>query len=241
MVTADLHGYTAQYYMAPASRPINSNISGWPNKWNEAVGAGNARAFDAFGWLYYVRDQFDLYYPGYYDTWPSLTGATGATYETDGGPALLKRREDGTLLSLRDGIAALRRGGQHLRRATPARWCATMPDSVSARSATAIAYMWCCARSDPAPTSRRCGRGRGAAPRARSRRWRPAADGGAQLSSVPTLSHGAAAGEGGEGGVEADPELDLNSPSACWQVRAQQRSRAPATTRKTYDRRRRCR
>ncbi|MBM3908013.1 MAG: hypothetical protein FJ363_08030, partial [Gemmatimonadetes bacterium] len=105
MVTADLHGYTAQYYMAPASRPINTNISGWPNKWNEAVGAGNARAFDEFGWLYYVRDQFDLYYPGYYDTWPSLTGATGATYETDGGPALLKRREDGTLLSLRDGIA----------------------------------------------------------------------------------------------------------------------------------------
>jgi hypothetical protein len=105
MVTADLHGYTPQYYMAPASRPINANISGWPNKWNEAVGAGNARAFDEFGWLYYVRDQFDLYYPGYYDTWPSLTGATGATYETDGGPALLKRRDDGTLLSLRDGIA----------------------------------------------------------------------------------------------------------------------------------------
>ncbi|MHB8837891.1 MAG: M14 family zinc carboxypeptidase [Gemmatimonadaceae bacterium] len=105
MVTADLHGYTAQFYMAPASRPINANISGWPNKWNEAIGAGNARAFDEYGWLYYVRDQFDLYYPGYYDTWPSLTGATGATYETDGGPALLKRRDDGTLLSLRDGIA----------------------------------------------------------------------------------------------------------------------------------------
>ncbi|HEY5491949.1 MAG TPA: M14 family zinc carboxypeptidase [Gemmatimonadaceae bacterium] len=105
MVTADLHGYTVQYYMAPASRPINANISGWPNKWNEAIGAGNARAFDEFGWLYYVRDQFDLYYPGYYDTWPALNGATGATYETDGGPSLLKRRDDGTLLSLRDGIA----------------------------------------------------------------------------------------------------------------------------------------
>ena len=105
MVTADLHGYVVQYYMAPASRPINANISGWPNKWGEAIGQGNAKAFDDFGWLYYVRDQFDLYYPGYYDTWPSLTGATGATYETDGGPALLKRREDGTMLSLRDGIA----------------------------------------------------------------------------------------------------------------------------------------
>jgi hypothetical protein len=104
-VTADLHGYTVQFYMAPASRPINTNIGGWPNKWSEAIGAGNARAFDEFGWLYYVRDQFDLYYPGYYDSWPALTGATGATYETDGGPALLKRRDDGTLLSLRDGIA----------------------------------------------------------------------------------------------------------------------------------------
>jgi hypothetical protein len=105
MVTADLHGYTSQYYMAPAARPVNSNISTFPFRWSEIIGKGNAEAFDAYGWLYYVRDQFDLYYPGYYDSWPSLTGAMGATYETDGGPALLKRRADGTLLSLRDGIA----------------------------------------------------------------------------------------------------------------------------------------
>ena len=106
MVTADLHGYTSQFYMAPASRPVNANIAGaFPVKWNEIIGAGNAAAFDQYGWLYYVRDQFDLYYPGYYDSWPALNGAMGATYETDGGPALLKRRADGTLLSLRDGIA----------------------------------------------------------------------------------------------------------------------------------------
>ncbi len=105
MVTADLHGYTPTYYMAPAARPINANISGWPYKWSEAIGRGNAGAFDRYGWLYFVRDAFDLYYPGYYDSWPALTGAMGTTYETDGGPALLKRRADGTLLSLRDGIA----------------------------------------------------------------------------------------------------------------------------------------
>ncbi len=106
MVTADLHGYVSQYYMAPAARPVNVNIAGaFPVKWNEVIGAGNAAAFDQYGWLYYVRDQFDLYYPGYYDSWPALTGAMGATYETDGGPALLKKRADGTLLSLRDGIA----------------------------------------------------------------------------------------------------------------------------------------
>ena len=105
MVTADLHGYTSTYYMAPAARPVNANISAWPFKWSERIGRGNADAFDARGWLYFVRDAFDLYYPGYYDSWPALTGAMGTTYETDGGPALLKRREDGTLLSLRDGIA----------------------------------------------------------------------------------------------------------------------------------------
>jgi hypothetical protein len=55
--------------------------------------------------LYFVRDAFDLYYPGYYDSWPSLNGAMGTTYETDGGPALLQTRDDGTLLSLRDGIS----------------------------------------------------------------------------------------------------------------------------------------
>ncbi|MBX3174408.1 MAG: hypothetical protein KF709_08335 [Gemmatimonadaceae bacterium] len=105
MITADLHGYTSTFYMAPAARPVNANISQWPYKWSEAIGRGNAAAFDRYGWLYFVRDAFDLYYPGYYDSWPSLTGAMGTTYETDGGPALLKRREDGTLLSLRDGIS----------------------------------------------------------------------------------------------------------------------------------------
>ena len=105
MITADLHGYTSTYYMAPAARPVNANISGWPYRWSEDIGRGNAAAFDKFGWLYFVRDAFDLYYPGYYDSWSALNGAMGTTYETDGGPALLKRREDGTLLSLRDGIA----------------------------------------------------------------------------------------------------------------------------------------
>ena len=105
MVSADLHGYTTQYYMAPAAAPINQNIGPQATDWLERIGRGNAAAFDRQGWGYYVRDVFDLYYPGYYDTWPSLNGAIGMTYETDGGPGLLQRRDDGTLLSLRDGIA----------------------------------------------------------------------------------------------------------------------------------------
>jgi hypothetical protein len=105
MLHADLHGYTAQFYFAPPARPVNPNLPASTSQWLDAIGAGNAAAFDRYGWLYYVRDIFDLYYPGYWDTWPSFTGALGMTYETDGGPAFLKRRDDGTLLSLRDGIA----------------------------------------------------------------------------------------------------------------------------------------
>jgi hypothetical protein len=107
MVAADLHGHVATYFFPPAARPVNANIVGDAGKWLELFGRANAAAFDRYGWLYYSRDVYDLYYPGYYDTWPSLTGAIGMTFETDGGGhrGVLWRRPDGTLLSLRDGIA----------------------------------------------------------------------------------------------------------------------------------------
>ena len=44
MVTADLHGYTSTFYMAPAARPVNKNISAWPVKWGEAIGRGRQRS-----------------------------------------------------------------------------------------------------------------------------------------------------------------------------------------------------
>ena len=107
MVAVDLHGQVATYFFPPAARPVNANIVGAAGKWLDAFGQGNAQAFDKYGWMYYSRDVFDLYYPGYYDTWPSLNGAIGMTFETDGGgwKGLLYRRPDGSLLSFRDGIA----------------------------------------------------------------------------------------------------------------------------------------
>jgi hypothetical protein len=107
MVAVDQHGQVENYYFPPAARPVNEHLGPLAIKWLDIIGRGNADAFDRHGWLYYVRDVFDLYYPGYYDTWPSLTGATGMTYETDGGgwKGLLWEREDESLLSFRDGIA----------------------------------------------------------------------------------------------------------------------------------------
>nr|MDQ6925043.1 hypothetical protein [Candidatus Eremiobacteraeota bacterium] len=106
-VTVDQHGQVSTYFFPPAARPVNANIGQESEKWLSIIGRANAAAFDAHGWQYFVRNEFDLYYPGYWDTWPSLNGATGMTYETDGGgwKGILWRREDGSLLSFRDGIA----------------------------------------------------------------------------------------------------------------------------------------
>lgn len=106
-VFVDLHGQTTQYFFPPPATPVNPVYPDHMNRWWERFGEENARAFDAFGWSYYVRDVFDLYYPGYWDTYPALHGATGMTYETDGGggKGVRWRRDDGTILSFRDGIA----------------------------------------------------------------------------------------------------------------------------------------
>src|SRR5690606_10580846 len=100
----DLHSTTPQYFFPPAAAPINANFPASTIDWLERFGQGNARAFDRYGWQYYVRDVFDLFYPGYWDSWPSLVGAIGMTFETDGGPALMLRKRDGSGTSFREGL-----------------------------------------------------------------------------------------------------------------------------------------
>jgi hypothetical protein len=104
-VFVDLHSTTPQYFFPPSAEPINANLPRTSIDWLEVFGKGNAAAFDRHGWQYYVRDVFDLYYPGYWDSWPSLLGATGMTFETDGGPELAIRKSDGSITTFREGIA----------------------------------------------------------------------------------------------------------------------------------------
>ncbi|MEO7646610.1 MAG: M14 family zinc carboxypeptidase, partial [Gemmatimonadaceae bacterium] len=107
MVAIDQHGQTTNYFFPPTAAPLNPNLGRDFVKWMEVYGRGNAAAFDRYGWMYYSRDVFDFYGPFYWDSWPSLTGAIGMTYETDcgGWKGILWRREDGSLCSFRDGIA----------------------------------------------------------------------------------------------------------------------------------------
>jgi len=108
-VFVDFHemGYESTYFFPPDAKPINANLPREVETWLDIFGRANAAAFSAKGWPFFVGEFFDLFYPGYGDSWPSLHGAIGMTYEVAGhsraGTAV--RREDGTLLTLADRIA----------------------------------------------------------------------------------------------------------------------------------------
>lgn len=107
-VHVDFHEMRAgsTYFFFPAAEPINANLPPQVRRWADRFGRGNSEAFDDQGWSYFTAEQFDLYYPGYGDSWPTLQGATGMTYEQAGHShaGLALRRSDGSLLTLRERV-----------------------------------------------------------------------------------------------------------------------------------------
>ncbi|MEO1488520.1 MAG: M14 family metallopeptidase, partial [Pseudomonadota bacterium] len=59
----------------------------------------NARYFDDIGEPYFTREVYDLFYPGYGDTWNTHQGAIGSTYEQGSPRGLLYKRSDGSDLT----------------------------------------------------------------------------------------------------------------------------------------------
>jgi hypothetical protein len=104
-VYVDQHGQVDTYFFPPEPLSINANVDRERNeKWTETIGKDIGKAFDSVGFQYYVRDVFDLYYPGYLDSSTTLSGAIGMTHETDGGKFLAAVRADGSKLTFRRGI-----------------------------------------------------------------------------------------------------------------------------------------
>jgi hypothetical protein len=105
-VFVDHHGQTASFFFPPTSEPTNHTLGlADYHRWVDRFGRGNAAAFDRHGWNYYVRDVFDFHATGYWDVWPTLQGAIGMTYETDGGGNLALRRDDETVVTMLDGMS----------------------------------------------------------------------------------------------------------------------------------------
>ena len=100
VVVADIHemGGDQTYFFAPAADPVNPNITPEQLSLYELIGRNNARNFDRIGEPYFTREIFDLFYPGYGDTWNAHQGAIGMTYEQGSSRGLLWDRRDGTVL-----------------------------------------------------------------------------------------------------------------------------------------------
>ncbi|HKR66574.1 MAG TPA: M14 family zinc carboxypeptidase, partial [Thermoanaerobaculia bacterium] len=105
-VFVDFHemSYQSSYFFPPDAKPINAHLPAEVEKWLDVFGRANAAEFSKRGWPFFVAERFDLFYPGYGDSWPSLHGAIGMTYEVAGGGrgGTAVEREDGTILTLAD-------------------------------------------------------------------------------------------------------------------------------------------
>ena len=124
-VFVDFHemGHESTYFFPPDAKPINMNLHTDVEKWLEVFGRANAAEFSKRGWPFFVAERFDLFYPGYGDSWPSLHGAIGMTYEVAGGGrgGSAVEREDGSTLTLADramrhfttGITTVRTAAQN--------------------------------------------------------------------------------------------------------------------------------
>jgi hypothetical protein len=127
-VHVDYHemGYSSTYFFFPAAVPFHESLPPEVKEWELIFGKGNAEAFDKLRIPYFVGEEFDMFYPGYGDSWPTFNGAIGMTYEQAGGSraALAVRRPDGKVLTLRErarnhfvtGFATLETSVKHRKR-----------------------------------------------------------------------------------------------------------------------------
>ncbi|MBE0423887.1 MAG: zinc carboxypeptidase, partial [Lutibacter sp.] len=108
-VHIDFHeqGINNPYYFAPAAEPFHEIITDWQRDFQMQIGKNNAKYFDKNGWAYFTKEQFDLLYPSYGDTYPTYMGAIGMTYEQAGGGrgGLGVNLENGNILKLTDRVA----------------------------------------------------------------------------------------------------------------------------------------
>ncbi|MEX2462646.1 MAG: M14 family metallopeptidase, partial [Balneolaceae bacterium] len=107
-IHVDYHeqGYNAPYYFAPAAEPFHESITSWQREFQGLIGENHRRYFDEQNWLYFTRERFDLFYPGFGDTWPTFHGSIGMTYEMPGHSlsGLGIERAEGDTLTLYDRI-----------------------------------------------------------------------------------------------------------------------------------------
>lgn len=105
-VVVDLHemGGDSTYYFPPPANPINPHVTKTQIAGLDLFGRANAAKFDERGFAYFIRENYDEFYPGYGDSWPGFHGAIGMTYEQASARGLVWKRTDERMLTYRDGV-----------------------------------------------------------------------------------------------------------------------------------------
>ncbi|MFQ5719696.1 MAG: M14 family zinc carboxypeptidase [Acidobacteriota bacterium] len=105
-VFADLHEMSGDstYYFAPPAEPVHPLVPESTRRWWSIFGGYLADAFDRRGAPFFRRETFDLFYPGYGDSWPTFQGAIGMTFEQASVRGLVRRRSDGVITPLAEAI-----------------------------------------------------------------------------------------------------------------------------------------
>jgi hypothetical protein len=107
-VHADFHemGPESTFYFAPGADPWHTAITPWQHEFHKLMGTGNATLFNEKFRLYFTKENYDLFYPSYGDTWPLFNGAMGFTYEQGGGGSsgIAYKQESGDTLTLKERI-----------------------------------------------------------------------------------------------------------------------------------------
>lgn len=106
LVFVDLHemGTDSTYFFAPGAEPYNPHLTKEQKDQAALFGKNNAKWFDQFGYVYFTREVFDEFYPGYGASWPWYYGGMGMTYENASVRGLIARKSDETLYSFPESV-----------------------------------------------------------------------------------------------------------------------------------------
>ncbi len=106
-VHVDYHeqGYNSNYFTAPGTTPRNQLLPNSYEAWSDTFGRANIAEFEKQGIMYFTRDRFDFFYPGYGSSYPSVMGAIGMLTEQGGiGAGRAIQTNDDYILLLRQRV-----------------------------------------------------------------------------------------------------------------------------------------
>ena len=106
-VHTDYHeqGYNNNYFTVPGTTPRNMLLPDQYEALADTIGKANIAAFNKHKVMYFTREAFDFFYPGYGSSYPSVMGAIGMLTEQGGiGAGRAIETEDGYILKLRQKI-----------------------------------------------------------------------------------------------------------------------------------------